>query len=167
MTARRKASVMHLRNGLGELLNRPGGVGRERAVTAATRGVEKLRSGLVQVLIDEVAQAENLARSATDPVPAELMMELFRHEGVIFNLAGTFGYAGLQSVAAGLSDLLAEGCRRGCCPLDAVIVHIQAARLVGPDAAPLHETEHAALLDRLAKVRSHVGRKAGSKQMHM
>lgn len=167
MTAPRKAKVIHLRNGLGELLNRTGGLDSARAISAAAEGVEKLRASLVQALIDEVAQAEILASSATDPVTEELMMELFRNQGVIFNLAGTFGYMGLQSVAAGLSDLLAEGCRRGSCPLDAIIVHIQAARLVSPDAVPLHETKRVALLSRLAKVRFHVESKAGGKPVQM
>lgn len=156
MKVNRPARVAHFRNVLGELLKRPGGVPRDRAISAAMRGIESLRPGMLQALADEVAEVEQIAASFADPLSADEIMELLRREDVIFNLAGTYGYAELRAVAAGLGDLLVEGYLTGNCPQTPVIVHVQAARMFAPHAAPMAESEGATLLGRLAKVRSHV-----------
>jgi hypothetical protein len=148
--------TVHVKNALLDLLDQPGGISRDKAIASARQRLENLRADFIPALVAEMAKVEDIVASSPDPVPAATVKTLLQHQRVIFNLAGSFGYPALQSIAAGLDDLLAAAAGCGACPLDPILVHVHAARLVAPDAAPMSHENQKELLDQLALVRRHL-----------
>ena len=151
--------TIRLRNELARRVKQPGGISREEAISAASKGVESLRDNLVPALLGEVTALEAMMKTSPATLSAADIDHIFRHSNVIFNLAGTFGFAVLRDVAASLEDLLSEVWPHGECPRDAIVVHVRAARLAAPGETRLGADETEDLLSRLAAVRMHVGRK--------
>ena len=147
------ARVVYYRNSLHYLLNSDGGVTREQAVSAARRNVDGLADSLLPALYDEISQLEMLVDSAPELLSEDFIREVFQRQSVIYNLAGTFGCAGLQQISGSLGDLLADMIEFYIRPKEPVRVHVMAARMFGAGMPPVLEEAQAILFNHLASVR--------------
>lgn len=130
---------------LRSLLNRPGGVSIEQALSEAARGIETLRVqciGAVDAKIEEIAAA---ALDDTYCVPA-----VYALADEIFVLAGTFGLSDVSRAAYSLCALLSsdEGARKAA----AVHVHVDALRALRNPVVASDSLAAAKVLDGLANV---------------
>jgi hypothetical protein len=150
--------IIPVKNRLGELLHRPGGLKRDEAITAADQNVETLREEFVASIPGEIAALESiLAAAGRQRVAAgdlEVMLERAAH---LLTLSGTFGYDLLDRVVKRFCDLVCGMIEKNIEDAAAVDVHLCAMRLVCPGANGLTEAEAGHMLEGLAKVHAHYG----------
>lgn len=147
------ARVIYYRNSLHYLLNSGGGVTREQAVAAASNNVDGVADSLLPALYEEISQLEVLVASAPESLSEDFIRDVFDRQSVIYNLAGTFGCAGLQQISESLGNLLVDMIELDIRPKEPVNVHVRAARMFGPGMPPVLEEAQAILLNHLASVR--------------
>lgn len=150
------ARVVYYRNSLHYLLNSNGGVTREQAVAAARANLDGLAEDLLPVLHEEISKLEEVVAAAPDHLSESFIREVFRHQGVIYNLAGTFGCSGLRRISESLGDLLVDMIELDARPIEPIRVHVRAARMFGPGMPPVLDEALAMLLNHLAAVRMFV-----------
>jgi hypothetical protein len=150
-----KVRLFKVPNRLGELLRSHGGLSRGMALATAERNVEALRDKSVATLLAEIKELELAAPSGGGEISPDALHDMKRRAGTIFNLAGTFAYMPLQTVAASLLDLIdvIEHGQRGSA--DAIIVHARAARLMAPGAPALPPKAAKELFEHLRSVKVH------------
>lgn len=153
MKKHKPARFIYRKSEFRALLRSAGGTTRQQALTRAVENVGHLAGDLLPALYAELDRAEKIVASAPDPLPASSMRELFECQGIIYNLAGTFGETALQRISASLSDLLAEMIERGSCPSDPVRVHIRATHMFAPGMPVVSDEALAMLLNHLASIR--------------
>jgi hypothetical protein len=139
-----------------DMIRRPGGIDPERAISAAQTSVDGLREKLSVVLIDKVNQIERDTTCGLRHMSREELDDVEHIGKVIFNLAGTYGYAGLQWVAVSLLDLLSVMRERNLFCIAPVSVHAQAARLLAPGMPELPRQNIEYILAELKKVTGHL-----------
>lgn len=150
------ARIVHYKNSLHYLLNRSGGITREQAVATAQGNVDDLAQDLLPELSREIHALEEMMDVAREPLSESFIRDLFVRQGVIYNLAGTFGCTGLQQVSASLGELLADMIELGVGTAEPVRVHVRAARMLGPGMPPVLDEALTLLLNHLASVRTFV-----------
>ncbi|MFN3933300.1 hypothetical protein [Parvibaculum sp.] len=153
MKSNESARVIYYRNSLHYLLNSGGGITREKAISEASKNVEGLAGELLPVLNDEISKLEEALSSAPETLSETFIREVFQRQGVIYNLAGTFGCSGLRQIAKSLGDLLADMIELGVRPIEPIQVHVRAARIFRPGMPPVHEEAQKLLINHLASVR--------------
>jgi hypothetical protein len=150
--------IIPVKNRLGELLRRPGGVGREEAVEAAGKNVESLRDEYVSAIPDEIAALELiLAAAGRKKIPVSELKSMLERAGHLLTLSGTFGFDLLDLVVKRFCDLASGMIEKEIEDVAPVSVHLRAMRLVCPGVAELPEGEADHMLSGLAKVHAHYG----------
>ena len=137
-------------------LRRPGGVARDSAVAEAAGVAEGLKDQLTAALVHEVETLPEKAGPGTGSISRDGAAELAKSAAVIFNLAGTYRYFDLQTVAASLMDTLGVMRERNLDCLEPLVVHMRAAKLLSPAAAALSRQNAALLIDQLKSVVQHL-----------
>lgn len=155
MSARAKWKVLHVKNRLGELLSREGGISRDEATSNAMLLIEELRESCESDICGEIARLEATFR-ATAPDDLRLATMLKLSDGVL-TLAGTFGFGALDQATKCLCDLVAGMMRQGIFLAEPIRVHVEAMRLFAPGSAPLGAEETAHILEQLERVLGHFG----------
>jgi len=155
MTAKWK--LVHVRNRLGDLLNREGGISREEAVTRAEAMVEDIRESSECELRNQIAGLEALLPRTTANVTEDLMAEVLRQADCILTLSGTFGFAALDIVTKSLCDLVEGMLRQGIFAADPIRVHLRAMRLFAPGAPSLSSEEAESVTSELGRILTHLG----------
>jgi hypothetical protein len=139
---------------LQEMLNRPGGISREEALSAALENVRSISGEGDQQIEDAIVKIEAIAispgKSQFLPEDLKAILELADQ---IVTLAGTFGYSSLDRATKNLCDM-ADGLlhtdRGEAAP---ILVHIRAVRLFAPSASALSEEEAQKVLAELEKIK--------------
>jgi len=148
--------IVPVKNRLGQLLRRPGGVSRTEAVEAAAVAVETLREDYVGAIPQELGALEAIAAAARkkriSPRDFEAMIE---RAGRLLTLAGTFRYDLLEQVVQRFCDLCVGMLEKGIDDAEAVDVHLRAMRLACPGAPALSEEEAGKMLHGLSRVHAH------------
>lgn len=150
--------IIPVKNRLGQLMRRPGGISRSEAVEAAGKAVETLRDEYVEAIPGEIAALEAIAaergsdRIATDDIEA-----MIDRAGRLLTLSGTFGYDLLDQVVKRFCDLAAGMIEYGIDDLAPIDVHLRAMRLVCPSAPALSQAEVDEMMNGLWKVHAHYG----------
>lgn len=156
MKMNESARVVYYRNSLHYLLKSQGDVTREQALAAARSNVEGLADDLLPVLHAEIDKLEALVASAPDSISESFIREVFDRQSIIFNLAGTFGCAGLRHISESLGDLLADMIELDIRRVEPIYVHVRAARMFRPGMPPVLDEAQARLFNHLASVRHFV-----------
>ena len=148
--------LYRVKNQLGELMRRPGGVSREQAVGEANKGIESLREGYVKAIPVEIAELEEMvAANRSDEISADEIGRLLSRASRLLTLSGTFGYDLLDGVVKRFCDLGLGMIEKGITSVAPIEVHLRAMRLVSPDSVPLAREEAQELLDELSRVHAH------------
>lgn len=156
MTNSNPKKILFPKTRLSELLDQPGGVDRDAAVAEAARAIESLREDCSRAINESIAEIEAvLARQKAGRLPAGSTREILSHADRIVTLAGTYGYANLDAAARALCDLIVFLETAGLNAAVPVAVHVQALRLLMPDAPELPPAEIERMLAELAKVLAH------------
>lgn len=152
MSAHAETQLLDIVTRLGECLKRPGGVERDRAIARARSGVEGLRQRFRTVLDREIEAMVLLVPADLQDVAGQALDDLAFRAGVVFNLAGTYGFAALQAAAANLLDLIVLMRRDGATASAPLLVHVMACRLLAPSAPVLSREEAVQLIAQLKRV---------------
>ncbi|MGA7713575.1 MAG: hypothetical protein WCA81_16875 [Rhizomicrobium sp.] len=146
-----------VKNGLGELLKRPGGIGREQALADADVNVESLRSEYVKAVPGEIEALETvIAGVESGEISAGEIQKLLDYADRLLVLSGTFGYPLLDAVVKSFCDLGMAMVEEKITSVAGLNVHLRAMRLVCPDAAAIDEAEGQNVLNELAKIHAHI-----------
>jgi hypothetical protein len=150
--------IIPVKNRLGELLHRPGGLKRDEAIAAADQNVETLRDEFVAAIPGEIDALELiLAAAGRQHVSARDLEAMLERAAHLLTLSGTFGYSLLDQVVKRFCDLVCGMIEKNIEDAAAVDVHLRAMRLVCPGASGLTEAEAGHMLEGLAKVHAHYG----------
>lgn len=145
-----------VKNRLGELLRRPGGVGREQALTEADVNVESLRAEYIKAIPGEIEALETImAGVESGEISAGEIQKLLDYADRLLVLSGTFGYPLLDAVVKSFCDLGMAMVAEKITSVAGLNVHLRAMRLVCPDAAAIDEAEGENVLNELAKIHAH------------
>lgn len=151
--------VTPVKNRLGQMLRKPGGLKRQEAVEAATTNVESLRDEYVAAIPGEVTALEDLYAVTTlsGRISAEILDAMLRRSGQLLTLSGTYGYDLLDQVVKRFCDLASGMIDRNMDDPAAVGVHLRAMRLACPGAPELPPAEAERMLAGLVMVHDHYG----------
>jgi chemotaxis protein histidine kinase CheA len=150
--------VIPVKNRLGQMLRKPGGVSRTEAVTAAVQNVDTLREEFVAAIPQEIAALEEmLAAAGRKHVSKDDLDAMLRRAGNLLTLSGTFGFTLLDQVVKRFCDLAVGMMEQGLDQGAAVAVHLRTMRLVCPGGAELSSFEAGHVLDSLEQVHAHLG----------
>jgi hypothetical protein len=149
--------TIRVKNRLGELLRRPGGIRRTEAIESASEAVETLRKDYVSSIPDEIGALEAIAAGSKGKLSARDIDAMLNHAGRLLTLSGTFGYELLDRVVKRFCDFAGDMVEKEIYDVAPVDVHLRAMRLVCPGAAELSEDEAADMLKGLEKVHKHYG----------
>ena len=151
-----KCITIRVKNRLGELLRRPGGIDREQAIAVALEQVETLRDEYVRAIPGEIEALEAIIASAgTDGISAEKIKELLDCADRLLVLSGTFGYPMLDAVVKNFCDLGILMIRKGITSIDPISVHLRAMWLVCPASSNISDEEAESILNELPKIRDY------------
>lgn len=150
--------IIPVKNRLGELLRKPGGVARSEALEAAIRNIETLREEFVAAIPGEIAALETILDAAgRKHLSAADLDAMLRRADQLLTLSGTYGYDLLDQIVKRFCDLASGMIERNIEDAAPVEVHLRAMRLVCPGNPDLDDTESGHMLARLAAVRAHYG----------
>ncbi len=150
--------LYRVKNRLGELMRRPGGVSRAQAVEEAAKGIESLRAGYVNAIPVEIAALEEMvAANGSDEISADGIGCLLNRASRLLTLSGTFGYDRLDAVVKRFCDLGLGMIEKGITSVAPIEVHLRAMRLVSPDSVSLAREDAQELLAELSRVHEHFG----------
>jgi hypothetical protein len=150
--------VIPVKNRLGELLHRPGGLKRDEAIEAAGNNVESLREEFVDAIPGEIAALEEILETAGHKhISARSLEAMLERAAHLLTLAGTFGYGLLDQVVKRFCDLACGMIEKKIEDVAPVDVHLRAMRLVCPGRPELNAAETDHMLSGLAKVHAHYG----------
>lgn len=150
--------IIPVKNRLGQMLRKPGGIGRAEAIESAGKNVEMLREEFVAAIPGEVAALEMVLEAAgRKHLSAAQLDAMLRRAGQLLTLSGTFGYDLLDQVVKRFCDFamgMIEKNLHEAAPID---VHLRTMRLVCPGGRELSEAEADHMLTQLAAVHAHYG----------
>ncbi|MFZ1989945.1 MAG: hypothetical protein WAW96_09260 [Alphaproteobacteria bacterium] len=156
MSVPSKAKMRKPDNRLGEMMEEPGGVDRDDALSAAGGSLEALREESISGIEAAFKEIENVARSSLGAdLSSEDLQSVLQLTDRIITLAGTYGFDLLGTVARSLGDLANLLMERPKRPAGAVLVHIHAAQLFSPKAEAPSADKARELLTELRKVIEH------------
>ncbi len=147
-----------MKNRLGQMLQKPGGMAREEACQAAGENVESLRDEFVSAIPGEIAALEAIVEAAgRKRMPASELDAMLRRAGQLLTLSGTYGYDLLDQVVKRFCDLACGMIEKNIEDVAPVDVHLRAMRLVCPGAPELPQEAADHILNGLAAVHAHYG----------
>lgn len=151
--------VTPVKNRLGQLLLKPGGIRRQEALEEAGKNVESLRQEFVAAMPGEIAALEDLftAASLSGNISAEMLDAMLRRAGQLLTLSGTYGYDLLDRVVKRFCDLAIGMIEKDISDIAPVSVHLRAMRLVCPGAPELGPVESDAMFAGLERLHRHYG----------
>lgn len=150
--------IIPVKNHLGQMLRKPGGIGREEACETAVKNVESLRDEFVGAIPGEVAALELIVEAAgRKRMPASELDAMLRRAGQLLTLSGTYGYDLLDQVVKRFCDLAIGMIEKNIEDVAPVNVHLRAMRLVCPGAPELPQQAADYMLEGLAAVHAHYG----------
>jgi hypothetical protein len=148
--------TIRVKNRLGELLRRPGGVAKEEAVTDALQRIESLREEYVKAIPNEIELLEAiLADTRHGRISSREICKLLNCADRLLVLSGTFGYPLLDAVVKSFCDLGAGMIEKNITSVDALLVHLRAMRLVCPGQSSATEEEAKDVLNELSKIHAY------------
>jgi hypothetical protein len=139
---------------LSTLIDRFGGVSRDDAVDGAMKQLESMRAESDAVIERSISQVETLIPPAVKEgkFTPESMREVLRLCDQIVTLAGTFGYANLDTASKSLCDVADGLLRSDRYDVSPIRVHVQALRMLAPLSPPLSALEVETILSELGKI---------------
>ncbi len=152
MSAQGSTRLFEVITRLNEALRQPGGMERDRAIARAQDGVEKLRPRFCVILDQEILGMVQLLPDGAQVVESQALEELSFRAGVVFNLAGTYGFTALQAASASLIDLITVMRRDGNAAAPPLMVHVLACKLLSPQAPVLSRDDGDQLVAQLGRV---------------
>lgn len=148
--------TIRVKNRLGELLRRPGGIARDEAVADAQQRIEALREEYVRAIPNEIELLERiLAGAKHNRISSREIRKLLNCADRLLVLSGTFGYPLLDAVVKSFCDLGAGMIEKNIASVDALFVHLRAMRLVCPGQSSATEEEARDVLKELSKVHAY------------
>ena len=155
MTKPKSRTIVHTRHSrLAELLDRPGGMGRQQAIAQATQNVEAMRGTFMKTLaglIDRLCQVAEPGRAPD----ASRLAELEALANQVITLSDTYGFLHLTEATMRLCDLIVALAGRNIMLEDALALHVQAVRLFSPANAPMTDEAANVVLQELRRVLTH------------
>jgi len=150
--------IIPVKNRLGQLLHKPGGISRDDAVSAAKGNVETLRGRFVKAIPAEIAALEALLAAADRKhIGKDELEAMLGRAGQLLTLSGTFGFGQLDEVVKRFCDLAMGMIEKDLDQTEPVAVHLRAMRLVCPGGAAISQTEAAHMLESLERVHRYLG----------
>lgn len=150
--------IIPVKNRLGQMLQKPGGIGRQEACEAAVQNVESLRDEFVGAIPGEIAALEMIVEAAgRKRMPASELDAMLRRAGQLLTLSGTYGYDLLDQVVKRFCDLASGMIDKNIEDVAPVNVHLRAMRLVCPGAPELPQEAADNMLTGLEAVHAHYG----------
>lgn len=148
--------IIPVKNRLGQLLRKPGGIGRKEACEAAVQNVELLRDEFVAAIPGEIAALEMIVEaSGRKRMPADELDAMLRRAGQLLTLSGTYGYDLLDQVVKRFCDLAMGMIEKKIEDVAPVNVHLRAMRLVCPGTLELPQEAADNMLSGLEAVHAH------------
>ena len=156
MSGTSKCITIRVKNRLGELLRRPGGIDREQAITVALEHVESLRDEYVKAIPGEIEALETIvAGVGSKKISACKIQELLDCADRLLVLSGTFGYPMLDAVVKSFCDLGIVMIEKGITSVEPLKVHLRAMWLVCPVSSKVADVEAKNVLNELSKIHEH------------
>jgi hypothetical protein len=150
--------IIPVKNRLGQLLRKPGGISRDDALAAADQNVDTLREEFVAAIPTEIAALEAMLNATgRKHVTRDDLEAMLRRAGQLLTLSGTFGFAILDDVVKRFCDLIIGMIEQGIDKGAPVAVHLRTMRLVCPGGAELSKLEAEHMLESLERVHAHLG----------
>ena len=154
--------IIPVKNRLGQMLRKPGGIARDEAVAAAGSNVETLRGRFVKAIPNEIAALEAILNVAgRKRVSKEELDAMLNRAGQLLTLSGTFGFDRLDLVVKRFCDLALGMIDKDLDMVAPVSVHLRAMRLVCPGGAGISDSEADHMLKSLEGVHAYLGIKSG------
>jgi hypothetical protein len=151
-----KCITTRMKNRLGGLLHRPGGIDKEQAVAVALEQVESLRDEYVRAIPSQIEALDAiLAGAGTDGISASKIQELLNCAERLLVLSGTFGYPLLDAVVKSFCDLGVRMIKKDITSVEPLKVHLRAMWLVCPDTSNVDDAEARNVLNELSKIHAH------------
>ncbi len=148
--------TIRVKNRLGVLLRRPGGIAKEEAVADAEERVASLRDEYVRAIPSEIEALEAIVAGARcGRISSREIQRLLDCADRLLVLSGTFGYPLLDAVVRSFCDLGVGMIEKNIASVDALIVHLRAMRLVCPELSNATEAEARSVLTELSKVHAY------------
>lgn len=150
--------IIPVKNRLGQLLRKPGGISRDDALAAADQNVDTLREEFVAAIPVEIAALEAMLGAAGHKyVTKDDLEAMLRRAGQLLTLSGTFGFTLLDEVVKRFCDLAIGMIDKGIDKGAPVAVHLRTMRLVCPGSTELSKLEAEHVLQSLERVHAHLG----------
>jgi hypothetical protein len=150
--------ITPVKNRLGQLLHKPGGIARDDAVASAGSNVETLRGKFVRAIPKEIAALEAILNVAgRTRISKDELDAMLNRAGQLLTLSGTFGFARLDLVVKRFCDLALGMIDKDIDMVAPVTVHLRAMRLVCPGSAQISDVEVEHMLKSLEGVHAHLG----------
>jgi hypothetical protein len=150
--------IIPVKNRLGQMLHKPGGIGRKEACETAVQNVESLRDEFVGAIPGEIAALEMIVQAGgRQRIPASELDAMLRRAGQLLTLSGTYGYDLLDEVVKRFCDLASGMIERNIEDVAPIDVHLRAMRLVCPGGPELSPEAAENMVSGLEAVRAHYG----------
>lgn len=147
--------IIRVKNILGELLSKPGGITRDEAVQEAQKLIEELREECEKAVPVEITRLENMVMAAGPQISRFQLLDILSQVDPLLTLSGTFGSETLDAVVKRFCDLVAGMVEKNITDTAPLIVHLRAMRLVFK--TDLGATESEEILDELSRIHAHYG----------
>lgn len=147
--------IIRVKNLLGELLHKPGGISRDEAVEEAQKLIEELREDCERAVPVEITRLEELVAKAGSHIDARQLEDILDQVDPLLTLSGTFGSETLDAVVKRFCDLCAGMLEKGITTTAPLEVHLRAMRLVFK--TELGEAESNEILGELSLIHDHYG----------
>lgn len=150
--------IIPVKNRLGQLLRKPGGIARDEAISAATSNVESLRGRFIKAIPVEISALEGILRATgRENISKDELDAMLQRAGRLLTLSGTFGFALLDDVVKRFCDLAVGMIEKDIESTAPVAVHLRAMRLVCPGGIGMTEADANSMLTNLERVHAHLG----------
>lgn len=147
--------IIRVKNILGELLSKPGGISREDAVHEAQQLIEELREDCEKAVPVEITRLEEMVNAAGKQITASQLSEIIDQVDPLLTLSGTFGSETLDAVVKRFCDLCVGMLEKGITTTAPLDVHLRAMRLVFK--TEMSAEQSAEILEELSLIHTHYG----------
>ena len=155
MATKAKKKIHFAKTRLSELAARSGGLTRDDAVEGALKSLESMRDASDAEIRKSIAAMADIVFALGIAFDEDRLLAVQCLADQIVTLAGTFGYAALDSAARSLCDIADGLLRTGRHDRQPIAVHVQTLRLMAPGVMALSEEHCERLLGELARVAEH------------
>lgn len=150
----KRVRISRPRHRLTDLVDKPGGLLRGRAIAEATRRVEVQRGPANKAMEDFVCSLETIIAPQTFCGSSVQLAAIRRIAGQLISLSTIYGKSALAEAGERLCDLMAAIKAIDATDVEALAVHVRALRLL---SSPTSSGAVDAVLTQLDKVASHYG----------